>query len=253
VADPAVADATSTYESQTNTIEVTAELRTTPADPAAAAAELARKQTPPAGVQVHVTIDTQETAVPQDKYIRGGGLLSNCTAGFNLKYRDSDTKRLGTAGHCLRLQSGDKSVYSNHSNAGGSTTVTEVWGHEGSGGDLGYYTTGDKTPTRTYYHNWNKTRYVDSRSSMPSVGTKICLFGKTSGASCAKVKKADVSVGHLRHMVVMDTGRSLGGDSGGPWFYGGKAYGIHFGLINGKSAFTPAYLFQNRKYDVWQR
>ncbi|MEI3614887.1 hypothetical protein [Pseudogracilibacillus sp. SO30301A] len=40
-----------------------------------------------------------------------------------------------------------------------------------------------------------------------------------------------------------------GGDSGGPWFYGGTAYGIHSGyqtISNVKrSQFTPAVNMQN--------
>ncbi|MGW1768453.1 trypsin-like serine protease [Streptomyces sp. NPDC002073] len=67
----------------------------------------------------------------------------------------------------------------------------------------------------------------------------------------------NVTIGALKHMVVMNGSVCRPGDSGGPWYNGGTAYGIHSGAVTEGSAqrcvFTPAYLFQNRKYDVWTR
>ncbi len=113
------------------------------------------------------------------------------------------------------------------------------------------------TPTRTFYHAKNKTRYADGRAGMPSVGTSLCKYGKTTGKTCSKVKYRNVSTPRLRHLVMTEKYVSSGGDSGGPWYSGGTAYGIHLGsLPKGgakRSVFTPAYLFQNKGYDVWQR
>jgi hypothetical protein len=61
-------------------------------------------------------------SVPQDGYIRGGGCLTGCTAGFNLKYATTSTKRIGTAGHCGTTE---------FSADGGSTSVMEIWSHQG--------------------------------------------------------------------------------------------------------------------------
>ncbi|MFD9948887.1 hypothetical protein ACFWYW_22880 [Nonomuraea sp. NPDC059023] len=245
LANPVVADASTSYDVRTGAIQVEAQTKT-PAN----AQDLAPARALAAGMRVEVTI-VGKASEPEDQYIRGGGTLGTCTSGFNLKYITSNTKRHGTAGHCGRSTA--TRTYSNHSGDGGSTSVKRVWWHVGGWGDLAYYTTGSKSPTRTFYYDWNKKRYADNRSGMPSVGTRICHFGKNSGASCAKVARRDVSSGVLRHMVVMDKNISTGGDSGGPWYYGGTAYGIHFGKIGGESAFTPAYLYQNRSYDVWQR
>ncbi|WLQ43276.1 S1 family peptidase [Streptomyces laculatispora] len=203
---------------------------------------------------VTVNVSAGSGLIQQDNYIRGGGGLSGCTAGFNLKYISTDTKRLGTAGHCT---TGTTSKYSNHSSAGGSTTVDVVWSSQGSWGDLGYTNHGTKTPTRTFYHDWNKTRYADNRSTMPTVGTSVCHFGTTSGKRCSTVKYRDVTISSLKHMVLTNSNVSAGGDSGGPWYHGGTAVGIHTGIVSKggavRSVFTPAYLFQNRGYDVWQR
>ncbi|MET9243828.1 hypothetical protein [Nonomuraea sp. NPDC003709] len=245
LANPAVQDAATSYDVRTGTVVVEAQSST----PLSAQGLLPR-QASEAGIQAQVTL-VDKVSQPQDRYMRGGGSLSNCTSGFNLKYIHSNTKRHGTAGHCARNY--PTRTYSNHSTHGGSTTVKRVWWAVGDWGDLSYYTVGSKTAGRTFYHDWNKTRYADDRSAMPSIGTRICHFGITSGGSCAKVARRDVSAGGMKHMVVMDKNISEAGDSGGPWYYAGTAYGIHFGLISGKSAFTPAYLYQNRGYDVWHR
>ncbi|MBB6351405.1 hypothetical protein ACWGH8_31830 [Nonomuraea muscovyensis] len=250
IGNDTVADASTSYDVRTGAVQVEAQLRGQVADRAAAAADLVPRQALAAGVRVEIAL-VDRAAEPEDKYIRGGGTLGTCTSGFNLKYITSNTKRHGTAGHCG--QSTATRTYANHSGDGGSTSVSRVWAHVGDWGDLAYYTVGSKSPTRTFYYDWNKKRYADSRSGMPSVGTRICHFGKATGASCAKVARRDVSSGGKKHMVVMDKDISAGGDSGGPWYYGGMAYGIHFGKIGGESAFTPAYLYQNRKYDVWTR
>lgn len=205
---------------------------------------------------INIVISDQVGIEQQDGYIRGGGLLSvGCTTGFNLKYLTSDTKRSGTAGHCTKVSS---QTYSNHSTAGGSTTVAKIWSHQGSWGDIGYNSTGSKAATRTFYHDTNATRYADARGAMPSTGTSICHYGRTSGKSCGTVKYRNVSIGSLQHMVVMSGATCKGGDSGGPWYSGGTAYGIHTGLTNygdgnNRCVFAPAYLFQNRSYDVWTR
>ncbi|MGX2995384.1 hypothetical protein JNUCC64_13985 [Streptomyces sp. JNUCC 64] len=59
---------------------------------------------------VEVTITRGAALEEESGYIRGGGHLTGCTAGFNLKYITGSTKRLGTAGHCAE---GSSSTYSN--------------------------------------------------------------------------------------------------------------------------------------------
>lgn len=255
-----VVDATTAYDIQAGEINVQAQilqpLKSDKVRAAVAQSVTSALDVPGGGFTVTVNVVRENISDAQDQYVRGGGSLSvGCTSGFNLKQISGSTKRLGTAGHCTR---GSSQTYSNHSVAGGSTSVSTVWSHEGSWGDIGYTTTGSKSGTRTFYQDRNSTRYADDRGSMPAVGTSICKFGMTSGKSCGKVRHRDVSAGSLRHMVIMSNTSCQGGDSGGPWFKGGTAYGIHFGLIASsdgtyRCSFTPAYLFQNRGYDVWTR
>ncbi|MFI7703211.1 S1 family peptidase [Nonomuraea sp. NPDC049480] len=258
MADPAVAGASSYYEIQTGVIHVSAQLREaemSSAEQNAVRDRLSSVQTLSSGIKVEVEVSSKPATVSQDDYIRGGGYLTGCTAGFNLKYATTSTKRIGTAGHC---GSTEFSTYSNHSADGGSTTVMEIWSHQGKWGDIGYYEHGGMTPTRTFYYDFSKKRYADARSGMPAVGDSVCKFGKISGRVCTSVRYRNVSVNGLKHMVISNTTNCASGDSGGPWYSGGTAVGIHQGLIrkSGDSyrcSFTPAYLYQNRNYDVWQR
>ncbi|MGW1611902.1 S1 family peptidase [Streptomyces sp. NPDC002285] len=240
--------------------EVTVQVELDPAAPKTAARSAALRERVASavgtgGIRVTVKVVDNASYEKQDGYIRGGGYLSvGCTSGFNLKAISSDTKRLGTAGHCTEVAS---QTYSNHSTQGGSTGVKTVWSHQGGNGDLGYTSKGNKASTRTFYQKTNSARYADDRGAMPAVGTSICKFGRTSGKTCSTVKYRNVTVGNLKHMVVMKGNACKPGDSGGPWYYGGTAYGIHTGLVRDggtqRCLFTPAYLFQNRGYDVWTR
>lgn len=254
-----VSNAITAYDVQAGEVVVDVELHNAPAGKAARAA-VAQELTPSLqgsarGIPVRVQVSDDASYDKQDGYTRGGGALSiGCTAGFNLKYITSATKRIGTAGHCTTVSA---QTYSNHAAQGGSTTVKTVWSHQGASGDLGYVTTGAMASSRTFYQDYNNARYADDRAAMPAVGTSVCKFGRTSGKTCSTVKYRNVSLGSLKHMVVVNGSACQGGDSGGPWYFGGTAYGIHTGLTNydgtNRCVFTPAYLFQNRSYDVWTR
>jgi hypothetical protein len=253
-----VENAISYYDVKAGEVTVQVELdpaATKTAARSAAARERISSAVDAGNIRVTVKVVDNASYEKQDGYIRGGGYLSvGCTSGFNLKQISGSTKRLGTAGHCTEVAS---QTYSNHSTHGGSTGVSTVWSHQGSNGDLGYTTKGNKASTRTFYQKTNSARYADDRGAMPAVGTSICKFGRTSGKTCSTVKYRNVTVGNLKHMVVMKGNACKPGDSGGPWYYGGTAYGIHTGLVNDggtqRCLFTPAYLFQNRGYDVWTR
>ncbi|ASU82359.1 hypothetical protein CDO52_05750 [Nocardiopsis gilva YIM 90087] len=257
---PDVTDAITAYEIETGEIVVEAELdeqATTQAAQDAAIAEITPPRTLSGRFPVDMRIVGDATAEPEDRYIRGGGLLQTCTAGFNLRHTRTGTKRIATAGHCGRSKA--KRNYDNHSRDGGSTTVTRVWWHKGTWGDIAYYSRGGKTATRTFYHDWNSKRYVDRRGGRPPKGTKVCKFGMASGKSCATVRYRRANGSTVRNMVITDTAGSAPGDSGGPWYYGGTAYGVHFGKIKTqgdtamRASFTPIRQFEHRNYRVWKR
>ena len=78
----------------------------------------------------------------------------------------------------------------------------------------------------------------------PRKGIKVCNFGKTTGAKCDEIYKLNIANGSYKGLVATKKHNTSGGDSGGPWYYGGTAYGIHSGyttiMFKKRSRFTPA-------------
>jgi streptogrisin C len=146
--------------------------------------------------------------------------------------RTSDTSQRGitTAAHC-----------SNSQKFNGRSVLTFISQHAGSQGDAQWHRSSEYVSTRFYYKP-GATRNVE-RVATPALGQRICRYGKTTGAHCDDVYKKnqcrDVYCGlmatHRRH--------AEGGDSGGPWYYGPTAYGIHHGwktiFLIRRDLFTP--------------
>lgn len=174
--------------------------------------------------------------------IRGGGELSSGTAGFTVRNPNTNWRGIATAGHVARNR--PSLSYRNHSiDGGGWVTVNRVGVHEGQHGDLARYSTGGRTATATFYWNWNAKRLVTSVWS-PRTGVDVCRFGKTTGRHCDVVYRINETKGDYRGLVATHRRNASSGDSGGPWYYGNTAYGIHQGsksiwFIN-RDMFTPA-------------
>lgn len=62
-------------------------------------------------------------------------------------------------------------------------------------------------------------------------GQTLCFNGKTTHKHCQGVRDSSVCAGTMCHLVQMGSRVTNPGDSGGPWFYGNSAYGIHYGLM----------------------
>ena len=235
-----IEDVYSDYDIETGNIQIEAQPVTTLAsfENEELTKSLKLVQTNISNVRINVNIAKELDGGNESKYIRGGGTLGTCTAGFTV--RDSGKGRgISTAHHCKD----NKRVYRNHSKDGGSTTVTRKKSHQGKYGDLARYSVGSKTATRTFYYGWNKKRYATAVKN-PRVGMLVCNFGKTTGSKCTKVYKVNTARGSYKGMTAVNSHVTSGGDSGGPWYFGGTAYGIHSGYatISGKkrSQFTPA-------------
>ncbi|MFG1943966.1 S1 family peptidase [Nonomuraea sp. NPDC048826] len=187
-------------------------------------------------IRIDVKVVDELGIEPQDKYIRGGGLLDNgCTVGFVVNYHATANRAISTAGHCTVRPT---YTYYNHSRDGGTTVVRTVIKHEGGQGDIALYTRGSLTATRTFYYAENRKRYVDDSSGFaPGVGSQICHFGRATGKHCGQVSDRDYSYYNAErktryeHLVMARGGQNFSakGDSGGPWYYGNTAYGIHHG------------------------
>lgn len=205
--------------------------------------ELQPEQISNSNITININVVKQLDGGNESKYIRSGGYLGTCTAGFTVRNNGSG-RGISTAHHC----GGKERTYRNHSGDGGSTTVTRKSSHKGKYGDLARYSVGNKTATRTFYYANNKKRYATAVSS-PRVGMAVCNFGKTTGHKCDTVYKLNTARDGYKGMTAVSRHITDKGDSGGPWFYGATAYGIHSGYQTiskiRRSQFSPAVNMQN--------
>ena len=174
-----------------------------------------------------------------------------CTAGFAAT-KNGEIGML-TAGHCADpAEQGVAKPLTRHYNTaqtspGGSSELinTVPTGHFMNNyyGDVAFYTLNDPNDTfnRRFHVQRTKTKSVNGiryRSQM--FGHPVCHFGITSGKSCGEVTMINYDPqystcgpsGNCLPIYVKVEGPSLvgcGGDSGGPWHQGRKAYGTHSG------------------------
>jgi streptogrisin C len=67
----------------------------------------------------------------------------------------------------------------------------------------------------------------------------------TTGQKCDTIYKVNQRVAHLHGMTLTHRNRAIDGDSGGPWWWGNIAYGVHSGRtphnILWRDVFTPIH------------
>lgn len=224
------------------------------------------KDTAPDGVTVRFDDLPRklDDSTNEDSNLRGGAVINgngdgSCLASFVLKSTKHNATRVGTARHCI--DSSTTSLFTLHAIDGGSTTTLTVQGlGSPTGMDLGLLSHGGWNRQATFYADWNIKRGVYGRSGLPSVGEQVCHFRRINGPQCSTVLLHYYASGSDSRTirVVSSHNISAGGDSGGPWFYGTTAKGVHRGKYQYTdtaqlSDFTPAYLYQNMGYDILLR
>ncbi|MCY3894807.1 MAG: S1 family peptidase [Acidimicrobiaceae bacterium] len=183
-----------------------------------------------------------ESVYGGDKIRKGSG-PNFCTTAFTVVKNGAEG--VLTAGHC-----GNLAQYVAVGN--GSNTVYRVYlqnDHEGAWGDMAWYTTlGSEQPWfyKTASGRYEVNGYV-TRSAI-QVDDTYCLYGRAtnhSGGSnaCGSVvdRWAQWTINGITYnrLVEVDGVTSTDGDSGGPWYTGSLAVGIHKGRRDGKRLFTP--------------
>ncbi|MGW7485229.1 S1 family peptidase [Nonomuraea muscovyensis] len=256
---PGVANSAGEYDIETGVVTVEVEPAEPLTDPEAKERFLARLQpvrAANAAVKVEVKV-ADKVEMGTEAYIRGGGYLDKtngatwCTTAFTVK--QGSARGVATAAHCGE----SKLRYLNHGTSS-YTTISRKRRHSGGHGDVGWFTTGGYTAARTFYYNRGKTRYVDD-TRWAVQGVAISNFGRTTGyKGSPKVHRINVCYGDFCDMVAMDKHYTAGGDSGGPWYRGNTAYGIHSGyvVLGGKkrSTFSEVrYLPQALDISVFER
>lgn len=167
--------------------------------------------------------------------IYAGLAITTCASGFSVRSTSSSARGASTAGHCTPSQS-----YSGHvltmvaERVQGSQDVEwrtipvndtlRPWAFDGiAGGSTPYY----RVVTGTL-----------GRSGQP-IGALVCGYGKATAYRCDRIVSKSFAPSYvpsaLSTFIVLHNDNAADisepGDSGGPWFSGGTAYGIDSGQI----------------------
>ncbi|MFC3986112.1 S1 family peptidase [Streptosporangium jomthongense] len=234
-----VASTVGRYNAETGEVNITVRLKEKPSDDAARSRAVTSIQ-PSApdnpAIKINIQLDDNLLLRRTDKYIRGGGLLNgsnNCTNGFNV-ISSTGAKGSLTARHCA--DGSQYYTYRNHSNYDTDTTTLSRW-FRAQDYDLARYdssSTTSMTQTRTFYYDWNLPRYAHDVGTSPVVGQPVCKFGRTTGATCDNITDTNVDIsdedwitdGKTYKGNIVTDDMVDPGDSGGPLYYGNRAWGI---------------------------
>ncbi len=199
----------------------------------------------PSTIREQVTISIQDDPVSVRENAFGGmlaldGTTGLCTTGFSVKDGNGITG-VALAGHCTGINKFRHLLW------GHPTTLQAS--HQGIYGDIAWHTTG-QLESATYYSNTNSIRPVNSVMSQTSliVGDTVCNYGRfDDNRECSDIKNTSMICGISpeEQLVRMEEDITIFGDSGGPWSFGTKAYGIHVGTCGGDDVWTPVDLLQD--------
>lgn len=147
----------------------------------------------------------------------------HCTTGFAVEASGGVTG-LVTAEHCSPDGEDDLDY---RASDGTEYEMTYVYGRDDNSGDFAWHTTGEAEDNRIYQSDtvlrWING-YQDDFDALQA-GLPICKYGRKTGYTCDEILVAHEST----NQVLMTSRKAGGGDSGGPWFVGNVAYGVHEG------------------------
>lgn len=106
----------------------------------------------------------------------------------------------------------------------------------------GQWASSSEAVSNTFYYAPGSRRVVNAVRNAVS-GQRLCKYGRTTGATCDDVRSLSSCRGDYCNLVMMQNRLASGGDSGGPWYWGNTAYGLHSGyttsLFQKRGQFTP--------------
>jgi len=157
-----------------------------------------------------------------------------CTSGYIAELNNSTpaTLRVVTAGHCIEKHQGIGGTWKHNGVAFGTATV-ETW-ENGADGDVGVITLANTGAAANLFYasaNWD-IRHFTSWATLTEVDVNdfFCRSGVNSGYLCGRVTDLDktlqVENRLIDHQNKVDYD-AVQGDSGGPYWFGSKLYGIH--------------------------
>lgn len=240
VFDTVSAESVSTYfDDETKTMHVSVESPATEGDAVTARSRASGALVASGQTAFKVVIETVEGEAAGEDTIRGGAYLTTgtalnaaCTSGWPVKKNGSSQKGLITADHC-----------SNSLRYSGRNVLTYRSRLPSNRGDIDYRSSSEAVGKEFYYAT-GSYRTITGLGT-PADNQQLCKFGRNSGNTCDKVRDRTTCRNSYCNLVDMDNRKAAGGDSGGPWYSGSKAYGVHSGyhtaLLKKRDQFTPVY------------
>lgn len=202
------------------------------------------------GAKVEIATIEAEGQLATDAFVFGGELMQRsgggrCTTGFSVK--SGSQYGIITAAHCSGTY-----VYNHASNYNTSYpthSMSYQAQHNGANGDFEWRTVSG-TEKDDFYAT--TTARYDVSSVRPSYlmypGNTVCRFGRASNTDgCTSIILVGASINGAGSLVrTGDTGM-VTGDSGGPWYNGGSAYGLSkaFSTVNPWEYFSLAHLAES--------
>lgn len=194
----------------------------------------------PGGISVSVA--ASEGKLPADELIRGGAILNwslgdysdlACTSGWPVRQNTTQREGLITAAHC-----GSGFYYS------GRNVLTYRSKIPANHGDMEFMSSSEDVG-HTFYTAVGEYRDIDAPYGTAAQDQYLCFFGRTTGNHCDNVRDTYVCKDEYCNLVSMDDHDTDSGDSGGPWYYGQHAYGVHKGSHSSglqlRAIWTPIY------------
>ncbi|MFE6234231.1 hypothetical protein [Cellulosimicrobium sp. NPDC057862] len=184
----------------------------------------------------------------RDTYtLRGGAGGRTCTVGFTATAGPSSHGYV-TAGHCNNTQTWSPDIGTYVGTMSPSTFGGEL---RNANADLQYHTiTNPHVTSNTFFGGSDITPTIRNGTGTAFVGQGLCHRGMVTSSSCGNVTSTTFAPTWenacngtpCNAVFVRADGVTLGtsdGDSGGPWFSGAAAYGIHKGGNAGWTVYTP--------------
>jgi streptogrisin C len=176
--------------------------------------------------KIEVKVSEGKVVYTADKS-RGGLDIepAGCTSGFTV-VNNAGVRAMSTAGHCRSIERYFDRDLGTWEFAYGIGTP-----HEGQWGDLRVYQTyGVKSPS--FHAQIDDIRNVEDVRLVSEMneGDLVCHYGIATRYSCGAVDRVSTTCGDSPNRLVrVIGGERARGDSGGPWFNGTRAWGLHAG------------------------
>lgn len=180
---------------------------------------------------IDITVRQNTGIAAEGEIVRGGTVFGGCTLGFAA--RRGTQPGAVTAGHCSN---------SSATPAESSTSMPFVTEHVGSYGDAQFHSTTDGLSSAIRI-NTSATRTITG-VAYPSNGASVCNFDKTRvNSACTTIRNwnhafTNENGVYLSRMAQSNGSFTNGGDSGGPWYSGSIAIGVHYGKSGGYSTMS---------------